>query len=115
LSIQWMDGRKVKKDRRSLLLKMGYSIYDKVRIRIADDRQWRCEYCDCPVFKVPDDSRDLATIDHRIPLSRGGVWKRYNLTCACRGCNEEKGSMTDDEYRFYRYLIGWYGHERKQC
>lgn len=106
MSIRWMDGRKVKKDRRSLLMKMGYSIYNKVRTRLADDNNWRCSYCEIPVYLVPHYKEELATIDHRMPLSRGGVWKRYNLTCACRGCNEEKDSMTDDEYRFYKHLIG---------
>lgn len=106
MSIRWMDGRRVRKDRRSLLMKMGYSIYNKVRTRLADDHNWRCEYCEGPVFLIPHNSEDLATIDHKIPLSRGGGWKRYNLTCACRSCNEEKTNMTDDEYRFYLHLIG---------
>lgn len=105
MSIRWMDGRKVKKDRRSLLMKMGYSIYDRVRQKLAEDNAWHCYYCHEKVFLVPNDKEDLATIDHRVPLSRGGVWKRYNLTCACRGCNEDKDNMTDEEYRFYRHLI----------
>src|SRR5258708_92402 len=88
MSIRWMDGRKLRKDRRSLLMKMGYSIYDKVRRRLAQDNKWRCHYCHNPVYLIPYSSGDLATIDHKTPLGRGGNWKRYNLTCACRGCNE---------------------------
>jgi 5-methylcytosine-specific restriction endonuclease McrA len=108
MSIRWMDGRNVKKgrDRRSLLMKMGYSIFSKVRNRIASDHDWKCFYCDSPVHLIPDSPEYLATIDHKIPLARGGEWKRYNLTCACRGCNEEKDNMTDVEYRFYLHLIG---------
>lgn len=94
------------KDRRSLLMKMGYSIFNKVRIRIAEDNSWTCAYCFKTVYLKPARPEDLATIDHRIPVSRGGSWKRRNLTCACRFCNEEKGEMTDHEYRLYLFLIG---------
>jgi 5-methylcytosine-specific restriction endonuclease McrA len=105
MSMKWMDGRVFKKDRRSLLMKMGYSIYSKVRMRLAEDNGWCCEYCNERVFLVPPIKEKLATIDHKVPLSRGGVWKRYNLTCSCRGCNEDKGDMTDNEYRYYLYLV----------
>lgn len=96
-----MEGGGRKHVRRTLLMQMGYSVYDKVRRRIAEDNNWRCFYCDGPVFLVPADSRDLATIDHRVPLARGGSWKRFNLICACRGCNEDKDNMTENEYRLY--------------
>lgn len=105
MSILWMDGRKVKKDRRSLLMKMGYSVYDKVRIRLAQDNEWKCHYCGCPISRTPDRKEALATVDHKIPLSRGGVWKRFNITSACRECNESKDDMTEDEFRFFLYLM----------
>lgn len=107
MSIRWLDGRQVKRrDRRHLLMKMGYSVYHKVRGRIAQDSNWKCDYCGSPVALVPDDPGKLATIDHRIPGSRGGTWKKYNLACACKQCNEEKCNMTDEEYRYYLILIG---------
>lgn len=49
-----------------------------------------CEYCG---------STDEITIEHRVPLIRGGVHNRENLTAACRACNCQKQSMTDDEFR----------------
>src|SRR5882757_5881022 len=103
----WSMGGK-HKDRRSILIRMGYPIFFKVRNRIAEDNSWRCSYCFIKVELKPSESEAsrLATIDHKIPLSRGGLWKRYNLTCACRGCNEDKGEMTDTEYRYYLFLMG---------
>ena len=37
--------------------------------------------------------------EHKIPLSRGGHNNRKNIVLACRKCNREKGSLTDEEYR----------------
>lgn len=95
-----MDGKK----ERSLLIQMGYSVYLRVRDRIAQDNGWCCAYCEDIVSARFNSGDKLATITHRIPLSRGGTWKRYNLACACRSCNEEKSNMTDEEYRFYQFL-----------
>lgn len=33
----------------------------------------------------------MATIDHIIPLSKGGKHKMANLAVACKQCNSEKG------------------------
>lgn len=83
---------------RNLLMKMGYSIFHKVRCRIAHDCNWLCSYCGTQVHAGRFGGDQLATIDHKTPLSRGGTWKRHNLTCACRGCNQAKGSMTAEEF-----------------
>lgn len=77
---------------------MGYSVYAIVRKKIAEDCGMSCSYCGREV-KIGFDANDLlATIDHKIPLSRGGTWKRNNLTCACRRCNNEKADMLVDEF-----------------
>jgi 5-methylcytosine-specific restriction endonuclease McrA len=38
------------------------------------------------------------TLDHIIPLSRGGSHSYDNTACACWECNLAKGSMTPDEF-----------------
>lgn len=81
-----------------MLIKLGWHVYNKVRCRIADDCKWLCAYCGCRVFTGRYGGPQLATIDHKIPLSRGGTWKRFNLTCACKGCNELKADMTATEF-----------------
>ena len=44
-----------------------------------------------------------ATIDHKIPLSRG-LDHRDNLQVTCRKCNQDKNNMTTIEYA-ERYQI----------
>lgn len=49
----------------------------------------RCQYCgrgDLPL-----------TVDHVLPLSRGGDDTWENLVCACVGCNNRKGDRTPQE------------------
>jgi len=55
-----------------------------------------CYYCN----KILLDNE--ITIDHLIPLSRGGKTTLDNLRIACKKCNNEKGNMTEQEY--YTYL-----------
>jgi 5-methylcytosine-specific restriction endonuclease McrA len=82
----------------SLLMMMGYDVFAKVRERIAKDCDMLCQYCAREVVIGQYGGKRLATIDHKIPLSHGGSWKRYNLTCACKRCNELKGPMTAEEF-----------------
>lgn len=44
--------------------------------------------------------RELATIDHVIPLSKGGPrYKEENLVVACWPCNQKKGSSVSSAVR----------------
>jgi len=49
----------------------------------------RCQYCD-----APSDS-----VDHVLPVSRGGAWSWTNLVGACSACNARKGARTPEEAR----------------
>jgi 5-methylcytosine-specific restriction endonuclease McrA len=82
----------------SLLMKMGYGVFAKVRARLAKDAGGVCYYCGVEVVVGKFGGWRLATIDHKTPLSRGGSWKRYNLVCACRKCNNLKADMTAEEF-----------------
>lgn len=64
---------------------------------------WHCWYCRIPV--VPDAAPGLmpnahgihvsvATVDHVVPLCRGGTNDRTNLVLACSWCNGKKGEQT---------------------
>ncbi|GJN24640.1 hypothetical protein PR202_gb12393 [Eleusine coracana subsp. coracana] len=44
-----------------------------------------CQYCS---------SGENLTIDHVIPISRGGKWEWENLVTACSRCNSRKGQKT---------------------
>ncbi|CAL5076669.1 unnamed protein product [Urochloa decumbens] len=47
--------------------------------------EFTCQYCS---------SGDNLTIDHVIPISRGGKWEWDNLVTACSRCNSRKGQKT---------------------
>ncbi|KAF8085744.1 hypothetical protein N665_0649s0019 [Sinapis alba] len=55
-------------------------------ILLRDD--YTCQYCS---------SRENLTIDHVIPISRGGEWTWQNLVAACSRCNSKKGQKTVEE------------------
>lgn len=48
-----------------------------------------CRYCN---------SKEELTVDHVLPLSRGGKSGMKNLAVACRKCNQDKGALTHEEY-----------------
>lgn len=50
----------------------------------------RCKYCGA--------TEDL-TVDHKIPLIRGGADNAKNWQCLCKECNTTKSSMTDKEVK----------------
>ncbi|CAM8961900.1 unnamed protein product [Rhodiola kirilowii] len=49
---------------------------------------YTCQYCS---------SHENLTIDHVLPIARGGVWKWENLVAACSRCNSRKGQKTVEE------------------
>jgi 5-methylcytosine-specific restriction endonuclease McrA len=55
----------------------------------------RCGYCGRPT-----PPRDL-TMDHRVPLVRGGRSVRSNLVPACRACNAAKKYLLPIEWTAY--------------
>lgn len=52
----------------------------------------RCTYCGNVTSLHPDAGWLMATVDHVVPLARGGREKVENYALACRACNEAKGS-----------------------
>ena len=56
----------------------------------------RCVYCGRGL------GLEHATLDHVIPLSRGGSHDPGNLVAACQPCNQRKGALLPTEF-FERY------------
>lgn len=50
-----------------------------------------CQYCGL------QPGRHVLTLDHVVPVSRGGGWAWSNLVAACPGCNSIKGNRTPEE------------------
>jgi len=55
-------------------------------------QQGRCHYCD-KVFKPAD-----LTMDHIVPVGRGGKSTRSNCVPACKECNNRKKHMLPQEW-----------------
>ena len=64
----------------------GYDYaWQKVRVAVLRRDNWTCHYCQ-KLLKNSD-----ATVDHLVPLSRGGDrLNQDNLVAACRSCNSSK-------------------------
>ena len=58
-------------------------------------KQKTCRWCKVPLVLYNSEATDgkaLATLDHVIPLHRGGQNNRNNMVLACGGCNTKRGS-----------------------
>lgn len=58
------------------------------RRNILSRDNFTCQYCS---------SKDRLTVDHVLPVSRGGEWTWENLVAACSSCNSKKGHKTLEE------------------
>ncbi|AXK45253.1 HNH endonuclease [Brachybacterium saurashtrense] len=58
---------------------------------------WSCAYCGRSVSRTPACEALLATVDHILPVSRGGPSTWTNLVCACKECNNRKADRTPEE------------------
>ena len=58
----------------------------------------RCVYCGARL------EFDVATIDHVLPLAKGGLHAPGNLVVACAPCNRMKGDMLPHDF-FVRYPV----------
>jgi 5-methylcytosine-specific restriction endonuclease McrA len=64
-----------------------------LRNQIIDRDGDQCWYC--------RDGSAYLTIDHVVPVSEGGTNELSNLRAACRECNAEKGSRSEDDFRTF--------------
>lgn len=64
---------------------------------------WRCQTCGHSTRAHRFPHPRAATLDHIVPLSKGGEHTKANTQCLCFSCNTSKGNRaTDDQLR----LIG---------
>jgi hypothetical protein len=83
--------RKVKKRAKRKARAAAYALANEVFSRDG----FRCYLCGQQVARGRKKSRrgkPLATIDHIVPLSRGGTSKITNLKTACESCNTRKNN-----------------------
>ena len=54
--------------------------YQRVRKEVLDREYWTCHYC----------GQEATTVDHVIPISKGGTDEAQNMVAACNPCNSGK-------------------------
>lgn len=64
-----------------------------------------CYYCG---KTVPPDE---LTMDHKIPLSRGGMSEKINIVACCKECNNKKKYLLPTEWEEYMNQIKKDGHQ----
>lgn len=78
------------------------SEYAKNREYLKKTNVWACGLCGHRIKK-----KDL-TVDHIIPLSRGGTHELTNLRLVHAKCNIIKGSDLDHEIPLYKKAYFWW-------
>jgi len=61
----------------------------------------KCHYCESSV--APND----LTLDHVVPVSRGGRTTKGNCVAACKECNNQKKQLTPVEWADFLERIGY--------
>lgn len=72
-----------------------------MRQRVFARDGYTCQYCGW-VSVAP--FGPMLEADHRFPVAAGGATQESNLLTACRGCNREKGTRAESEYRLFRLM-----------
>jgi 5-methylcytosine-specific restriction endonuclease McrA len=70
---------------------------DVIYKRLFFDWGGRCAYCDVALSRMKTGGKVRASIDHFIPLSKGGQNGRINRVLACYPCNLAKGDADPRE------------------
>lgn len=55
-------------------------------------QEGRCAICGEAMTAARNEAPTMATIDHVVPLSRGGTDALSNLRAACLSCNTQRGA-----------------------
>jgi 5-methylcytosine-specific restriction endonuclease McrA len=76
-------------------------------VRHVERQNGRCAYCGIPVFLPPGRGKAdrRATLDHVVPLARGGPDSEANTVAACEACNAAKADMSAQAFRLSAFYI----------
>lgn len=79
------------------------------KIRVKERARYCCEYC----LSQEDYSPDTFSVEHIIPLVKGGANRLENVANACQGCNNHKFVSTEAIDPLTGELVPLY-HPRQQ-
>lgn len=72
---------------------------DYTKWEVFEDDNFTCYICEEVLSPdTPHDNPKSLSIDHVVPLSKGGLDERDNVRTACLACNRDKNDMFLDEY-----------------
>lgn len=90
------------------------------RVNFSEDERWemleksdqKCAHCGKPIFAIPGIANSM-TVDHYIPLAKGGTNRKINLIALCKKCNKEKSDKIVNPEGYLKYLKKEYMDEIK--
>jgi len=80
--------------------------FSKSNLYLRD--MYTCLYCE------EEFSKNELTMDHVVPLSRGGKTEWTNIVTACNPCNGKKGNKNNWKPKYKPYRPGYYELVRKR-
>lgn len=95
------------------ILMMREYIKQKTEVRFSKSNlylrdQYKCQYCGNKF------ARTHLTMDHVVPISRGGKTEWTNIVAACNPCNSTKGNRMDWKPKYKPYRPGYWELVRKR-
>ena len=72
------------------------------KVKIIAKTSNRCAHCGKPL------TLDTMTVEHTLPISKGGSNSLTGLVAICKDCNKEKGSIIVDPVLYYPYVKSEY-------
>ncbi len=67
----------------------------------------RCWYCGIKCTSAGNLPNSF-TLDHVVPLSKGGREDADNIVPCCKSCNSTKGSKSVEEFRFFKAMTTYH-------
>lgn len=77
-------------------------------VKLFNQQSGACVYCGVDMDLTKTHTDNAPTIEHILPKARFGKISRnaFNLACACRKCNNDKGDLTLSQWIGKRMVNG---------